>query len=134
MAFLTRLDRRLCDELTEALLDGSCCVRSLVWVDADYDHSWSPFTEVAADGAPADMPQWGRKATLLSGHAGAPRIAAGDTTHAGQTALVDSETRGQPADASEPNRRVGHEPVRKNQDDTEVETTVGGSPAACAPT
>ena len=41
-----------------------------------------PFPEVATDsGAPADRPQWGRLATLLSGHAGAPRTAAGDTSH-----------------------------------------------------
>ena len=47
----------------------------------------SPFTEVAIDsGVPADRPQWGRIATLLSGHAGAPRTAAGDRSHAGQTA------------------------------------------------
>ena len=44
-----------------------------------------PFPEVATDsGPPADRPQWGRLATLLSGHAGAPRTAAGDRSRAGQ--------------------------------------------------
>ena len=38
--------------------------------------------KVATDRAPADRPQWGRLATLLSGHAGAPRTAAGDRSRA----------------------------------------------------
>ncbi len=79
----------------------------------------------AMDGAPADRPQWGRLATLLSGHAGTPRTAAGDTTDAGQTGRVDSEPTGQPAAGSEPNRRGGHEPVRGNQDDTEASLDAG---------
>jgi len=45
--------------------------------------------------------------------------AAGDRSHAGQADKADTEPKGQPAADSEPNRHIGHEPVRENQDDTE---------------
>src|SRR4249919_2565767 len=126
------LHRALGEQLADSVIDGRGGVRCLVWVYSDYDHSWSPFTEVAIDkGVPADRPQWGRKATLLSGHAGAPRTAAGDRSHAGQASRADSEPRGQPAAGSEPNRHDCHEPVRENQDDTEASLTLprsAGSP------
>src|SRR5439155_26075459 len=60
-----------------------------------------PFPEVATDGAPADRPQWGRLATLLSGHAGAPRTTADDKTRAGQPLRDDSDPTSQPAANSE---------------------------------
>ena len=79
-------DRALPAHLPGPVLDRGCDVRPLVGVDFDYDHFRSPFLRVATDdGVPADRPQWGRQATLLSGHAGTPRTAAGDRTLDGQT-------------------------------------------------
>src|SRR2546430_9276072 len=55
---------------------------------------------------------WG-EATLLLGHAGDPRAAAGDTTNVGQTNWSTPATRVSPSPAREPTRPVGrHRPVR----------------------
>src|SRR4249919_2611216 len=79
------LHRALGEQLADSVIDGRGGVRCLVWVYSDFFLTDSATTEVAIDkGVPADRPQWGRKATLLSGHAGAPRTAAGDRSHAGQ--------------------------------------------------
>src|SRR2546430_345234 len=65
---------------------------------------------------------WG-EATLLLGHAGDPRAAAGDTTNVGQTNWSTPATRVSPSPAREPTRPVGrHRPVRVN-DDSEPATS-----------
>jgi hypothetical protein len=53
-------DGTLASNLAGHPVDPDGGVGLLVWIDPDYDHSWSPFgREHRMAGPPADTPQWG---------------------------------------------------------------------------
>ena len=71
-------------------------VRALVRVRPDHDHLHRPFVGMLTKRIAGGHFSVGAMATLLSGHAGDPRTAAGDTTSAGQTRPVDRKSMSQP--------------------------------------
>ena len=94
-----RRDRQLAAKLASRRVDDYGGVRLSMRIDPNYDHARSPFWEVATGGAPADAPQWGRLATLLSGHAGAPLTRRRATQRTSSQTSADRRLTGQPAAA-----------------------------------
>src|SRR5207247_2401268 len=107
-------------QLARRGVDGREGVGQLVWVRPDHDHVHRPFrlgspTKRIAGGHDS----LGGDATLLSGHAGGPRAAAGDTTVGGQAARPTSWIGVSPSPAREPPRRGGRHRARVGDDDSE---------------
>src|SRR3954449_8324332 len=91
-------------------------VRPLVRVGPDHDHEHRPFVGLTSDDRTAGRTHLsGGDATLLSGHAGAPRAAADDTTLAGQT----------------PDRQQRYESVRRRPENLRI---AGQPPTSATPT
>ena len=87
-------------------------VRALVRVRPDHDHPHRPFVGMLTSRIAGGHISVGAQATLLSGHAGDPRAAAGDTTSVGQTTRSTESQRVSPSPARGPTGRVGrHRPT-----------------------
>src|SRR5207302_11367007 len=104
MPGLVGLHLQLPADTAGPVLDRRERMRALVRVRPDHDHSHRPFVWMTpAKRISGGHPSLGAIAALLSGHAGDPRAATGDTSKTGQPKRTTRAFRVSPSPAREPN-------------------------------